>query len=171
MGFCLIDQRGLQRFQRIFRGVYRITNPEPEIGCDLIVARARGMQPSCSITDHISQACLDIHMDVFEIGAKIECTGIDFSSDVFEPSTNCGYIFAGQDAGITQHASMRDGSGDVLSIKRLVKADGSINSFHKRIRRSGKTSTPHPVGPAICALRAVEGRFVAHGSFRFQVRS
>ena len=41
-------------------------HPQPEIGRDLIVARARGVQPAGGRPDQLGEPALDVHMDVFE---------------------------------------------------------------------------------------------------------
>ena len=43
-----------------------VAHPEAEIDGDLIVARARGVQPPRGRADDLGEAALDVHMDVFE---------------------------------------------------------------------------------------------------------
>ena len=43
-----------------------VAHPQPEIGRDLIVARARGVQPPRRRPDQVGEPALDIHMDVLE---------------------------------------------------------------------------------------------------------
>ena len=47
-------------------------DPEAEIDGDLIIARARRMQPPRRCADQFSQSRLDIHVDVFELARKRE---------------------------------------------------------------------------------------------------
>ena len=63
------------------RGIDRVdgrTDPEPEIGRHLIVARARGMQPSGRRADQFREPALDIHMDVFERAVEGKRAVLDF---------------------------------------------------------------------------------------------
>ena len=48
-----------------------------KIGRDLIVARPRGMKPSRGFADEVLQARLDVHVDVLEVGAEGEFSGLD----------------------------------------------------------------------------------------------
>jgi hypothetical protein len=52
-------------------------HPEPEIGRDLIVARARGVQPSGRGADQFGQPRLDIHMNVLELPLELELARAD----------------------------------------------------------------------------------------------
>ena len=55
-----------------------VAHPEPEIGRNLIVARARRMQPACRLADQLGQAAFHVHMDVFERALEGELAGLDF---------------------------------------------------------------------------------------------
>ena len=55
----------------------RDPHPQPEIGRDLIVARARGVQPAGGRADQFGQPALDVHMDVFERALELELAGAD----------------------------------------------------------------------------------------------
>jgi hypothetical protein len=62
----LFSNRALIKRQRSINRVYRVAHPQSEIGRNLIVARARGMQPSRCLADQFRQAAFHVHMDVFE---------------------------------------------------------------------------------------------------------
>ena len=57
--------------------VDRVAHPEPEIGRDLIVARARGMQPPRRRPDQLGEPALDVHVNVFERALEVEFAGFD----------------------------------------------------------------------------------------------
>ena len=78
MGERLLRQRALIIRQRRVEFVQHIAHPQPEIGRDLIVARARGMQPSGCRADHVREPRLDVHVDVFERALETEFTTRDF---------------------------------------------------------------------------------------------
>ena len=54
-----------------------VADPQPEIGRNLIVARARGMQPTCRRPDQFAEPALDVHMDVFQLALERELAGFD----------------------------------------------------------------------------------------------
>ena len=103
-------------------------------------------------------------------GFEFERAGFDFVTNSRQTVTDRRHIDVRQNADFAQHSGMRDRSGDVLRIERLVKADGSINSFHKCVGRSGEPSTPHLVGPAARGIRAIGIICIAHVYVRFSVR-
>ena len=71
----LFGQRALIAGKRRIDAVDRVAHPEPEIGRDLIVARARGVQPPGRRPDQVGEPALDIHMDVFERPLEGEFAG------------------------------------------------------------------------------------------------
>ena len=68
----------LERGQRRIGLVDRVADIEPEIGRHLVVARARGVQPSRGRPDQFGKPALDIHMDVFERALELERALADF---------------------------------------------------------------------------------------------
>ncbi len=62
----LLGERALIGGERGIDLVDRVAHPQPEIGRDLVVARARGMQPAGRRPDQLGEPALDIHVDVLE---------------------------------------------------------------------------------------------------------
>ncbi len=81
----LVEQRRLQRGEPGDDAVDCVAHPQAEVGGDLVVARARGVQPARRVADQLGQPRLDIHMDVFEGGAELELAGVDLRLDLVEP--------------------------------------------------------------------------------------
>ena len=73
----LLGERALVGGKRRVEGVDRGPHPEPEIGRDLVVARARGMQPPRRRPDQLGEPALDVHVDVFERALELELAGLD----------------------------------------------------------------------------------------------
>ena len=73
----LFGKRALIKRERSIDRVDRVAHPEPEIGRNLIVARARGMQPSRRLADQFRQAAFHVHMDVFERALEGELARLD----------------------------------------------------------------------------------------------
>jgi hypothetical protein len=67
MLFGQIDQGGLQGKQQRADIVDRLAQPQPDIGCHLVIARAGGVQAFAGIADQFGQTLLDIQMHVFKI--------------------------------------------------------------------------------------------------------
>ena len=73
-----LRQKGLhQRGQAGNGGIALVADPEAEIDRHLIVARPRGVQAACGFADDLFQPRLDVHVDVFEIGAEGEVSALD----------------------------------------------------------------------------------------------
>ena len=58
------------------------------------------------VADQFGQARLDIHMDVFEGGAKDELVVVDFLADLIKSLQNGAAIGFGQNADLDQHRAM-----------------------------------------------------------------
>ena len=65
----------------LVEAVDRLAHPEPEVGRDLVVARARRVQAPGRLADQLPEPRLDVHVDVFERGLKLEVAALDFSRD------------------------------------------------------------------------------------------
>ncbi len=77
-------QRALQPGDLEQDRVDRVAHPEPEVDGDLIVARARGVQPPrCGANDFLKPAFY-VHMDVFERARERKRPRLDFAFDLGE---------------------------------------------------------------------------------------
>jgi hypothetical protein len=140
------QQRALQAEQARRHFVDRIAHPEAEIGRHLIVAAARGMQPSGGRPDELRQPRFRDHMNIFEVEVDGHAIGFIFSRDPVQPLGYCLRILALDDALLGQHRDMRLGPGDILFPQTLVERDGGIYLAHDRRGAGRKPATPHAVG-------------------------
>ena len=74
---CARRQRVLIRRERSIDVVQHVTDIKPEIGRNLIVARARGMEPPGGGADDLGQPALNVHMDVFKRPLECEFAAFD----------------------------------------------------------------------------------------------
>ena len=77
MGQGLFGQRQLQVLQLPIEMVNRVPDIEPEIRGNLVIARARRVEPSGRLADNILQALLDIHVNVLKRCRKGELALFD----------------------------------------------------------------------------------------------
>ena len=87
MGEARHDRRGVLagtlRQRELISGELRVdavdgvADPQPEIGCHLVVARARGMQPPGGRSDQVGEARFHVHVDVLERALELEPAGLD----------------------------------------------------------------------------------------------
>ena len=73
----LLRQRPLIGRERGVDLVDGVAHPEPEVGRDLIVARARGMQAPGGRPDQLGEPAFDVHVDVLQRALEGELAGLD----------------------------------------------------------------------------------------------
>ena len=76
MGLGLGQESRLQRPELSLGAVAGLADPHAEVERHLVVARARGVQPSGDGADQLAQAGLHVHVDVFEFLAEREGAGV-----------------------------------------------------------------------------------------------
>ena len=74
----LFGERTLVGGKRSVERVDGVAHPQPEVGRDLIVTRARGVQPARRLADQLGQPALHVHVDVFQSPLECELAGFDF---------------------------------------------------------------------------------------------
>ena len=141
-GERLLGERRLQPGELPVEGVDRVARPEPHIGRDLVVARARGVEPPRRRADEVGEPLLDVHVDVFERPREREGAALDLGRDGLEPALDRGHILARQDPGGAEHRRMRQGAADVVGSKPLVEADGSVDLLHDLGRDRRRSARP-----------------------------
>jgi hypothetical protein len=80
------SKRVLQRAQRRLGLIDRVAHPEAEIGRDLVVARARGVEPARRRPDRGRPAALGEHVDVLEREIVGHAVGFELGGDLPSPS-------------------------------------------------------------------------------------
>ena len=93
MGLGLVDQGRLQVLQVGVQAVDGVAHPEAQVRRDLVVARARGVQPAGRRADQFGEPRLDIHVYVFQRRAEFEAAALDLLKDRVEPLPDCRRIF------------------------------------------------------------------------------
>lgn len=73
----LARQRLLIVAQRGIKSVDAIADVEAEVGCDLVVARTRGVQPPGRRPDQIGKARLHVHVYILQRGGEFEGAVLD----------------------------------------------------------------------------------------------
>jgi hypothetical protein len=73
----LRGQRVLIVAQQSVDVVDRVAQVKPEIGGDLVVTRARGVQPPGRRSDQLGEPRFDVHMDVFQLALEDEAVLLD----------------------------------------------------------------------------------------------
>ena len=139
-------ERLLQRGQRRVGLVDRVAHTEAEIGRDLVVARARGVQPAGRRADQLGKPALDVHVNVFERALKSNDALASISDKIVSrPLRDIFRITSGDNALRGEHGGVGLGRGDVLGIKVTVEVDRGVDFLHDRIGAPGEPAAPHLV--------------------------
>ena len=105
--FAQLNQGALERAK--FPGDLQdfLSQPEPQIQRDLIVARAPGMQ--LRARGHAArQLRFEVHVDVFQLPPPAEFSGLDFSGDAVQPVQNGPQLGAAEHANFLEHGGVGD---------------------------------------------------------------
>lgn len=124
VGFGRIEQGFLQIAQQAVDVVDRVAQPEPDVGSNLVIARAAGMQALAGIADQRREAFLDVEMDVLVVEVPVEAAGLDLAGDRGHALFDGGQVGGGDDALASQHARMCQRSPDVLAPHAAIKRYG-----------------------------------------------
>ena len=73
-----MQERGLHTLQQFANVIDGVSNIQPQVGRNLIVAASRGVQFPGDIAQAFDQLAFDVHVDVFEFRFELELTRFDF---------------------------------------------------------------------------------------------
>src|SRR6185369_12046970 len=76
-----LDESALQLGEEGADHLDLVAQPEANVGRDLVVARAAGVQALAGVAGELDQARLDVEMDVFEVDVPYEVAALDFLAD------------------------------------------------------------------------------------------
>lgn len=80
--FRQIDQGRLKASNQVLNDGNLVAQPQADVGGDLVVAAAAGMQALTRIADFVGQAAFDVHVDVFQIQRPFDFAGFDFCQNL-----------------------------------------------------------------------------------------
>ena len=150
--------RGRQLHQRTLYGIDSFEEPidlaaqvKPQVGGDLVVARARGVQALAGFARELGQPRLHIQVHILERHLPLEGPGLDFSQNLLQALHDARQVLGAQNTRRRQHRGMRERSLDVGTRKPLVEADARRVVQHELGDWLGK-----PPGPR--ALLGMQGR-------------
>jgi hypothetical protein len=118
------------------------------VGRDLVVARARGVQPLAGVAGQRRQPLLDVEVDVLGVDRPGKGAGRDLAPDPRHALLDCGEVLLREDAARGQHPGVRERRRDVMLRQPLVERDGSgkaLNLFVDGLREAA--------GPGLRLLR------------------
>ena len=123
-----------------------VTQPQANVGGDLVVTAAAGVQLFTGHADAVGQARLDVHVHVFEVDAPIELAGLDFTLDGLQAIDDAVALGIGQHADLGQHGGMGDRAHDVVAIQALVEGDGGGEAGDEGVDGFTEAAAPGLIG-------------------------
>ena len=121
MGVGELDKRGHQRLQQDDRAGGVRANQERQVGRDLVVTRAGGVQLAAERADQFRQPALDRHVDVLVVVVCGEVAALDLARDGVEASLDSPVLLVVEHAEAVQGARVRTRLLDVERREALVE--------------------------------------------------
>ena len=146
-----VDERGLKALARLIGPIQRCAQPEAQVGRDLVVARAGGVQAAGGRADHRGEPGLDVHVDIFEGAVEGEGALLDLGPHAAEALRDRVRVGPCHDPLLGQHGHMGDRALDVLGVEPAVEVDRGVDRLHHLVGRRLEAAAPH-------AVRRVRGR-------------
>ena len=111
-----VEQHDEQLRHHGVQSVDLVAEVQPDVGGDLIVARAAGVQSLADVSNDLDEAGLDVHVHVFARHGPFECTVVDFLVNGVQAVDDHAAFVAGKHADVRQHAGVSDGALNVVVV-------------------------------------------------------
>ena len=117
-----------------------IAQPQADVGSDLVVAAAAGMQTLARIADFVGEAAFDVHVDIFQIQRPGNRSFLDFCYNLDHALADGGEVVFAQNARLCQHLRMCQRALDVPFCQSFVKINRAGIFFDQLGNRFVKTA-------------------------------
>ena len=152
------EQRLLEIAQQTVDLVDGIAQPEPDVGGDLVVARAPRVEPLACVPDERREALFDVEVDVLGIQRPFELAGRYLLGHRRHAAFDGCEVGLGQDLPGREHPRVRKRAEDVDRGEALVERHGRREALDEVIHRFGKPAGPRLGGRAAGRWRAARSR-------------
>ena len=98
--FRQIDQGRLKAPNQVLNDGNLVAQPQADVGGDLVVAAASGVQAFAGVADFVGQAAFNVHVDVFQIQRPFAFAGFDFCQNLGHTLSDGIQVGCGQHAGL-----------------------------------------------------------------------
>ena len=148
-----VDERPLEVDERRVQPVDRPTQPQPQVGRDLVVARATRVQLAGQRPDPVGQRRFEVEVDVLEVRVPRKRPVAHRLGQALEPGHQLVDLFGGEQPGTPETAHVRDRPGDVIGGQLPVELDRAREIGHPSIVRPRRTDRPRAAyAPPSCAV-------------------
>jgi hypothetical protein len=130
-----LDEHALEVLQALERGQRVGAREHRHVGRDLVVARARGVQPPADRADDLRQAPLDRHVDVLVAGLEREVALVELALHPLQAGEQGVAVGLGDDPGLGQHRRVRARLLHVVGAQPPIEPDRGVELLEDRVRR------------------------------------
>jgi hypothetical protein len=110
----------LQVHNQPIDAINRIANPQPG-GCNhLIVSAPPGVQLAPNVTQAVDERLFDVHVDVFQFGAKREAILLDFVANLDQGGFYLLALVRGEQTHARQHPGVGDRPFNIVHVQPPV---------------------------------------------------
>jgi hypothetical protein len=139
------DQRRLDRLQPGIDARAGGAHPQAEIGRDLVVARARGVEAPGGLANDLLEPRFDGHVDVFEREVDGHAVRRELAGDLCEAGVDLGGVIGCDDPRRADHRGVRAAGGDIFFPQALIDGDRRVYLLHDRRGTGTEAAAPHAV--------------------------
>src|SRR5262249_35049202 len=93
-----VEQRRLQVEQKTVHPIDGVARPQPDVGDDLVVAAAAGVQLAADVAEFLDEGAFDVRVDVFEFDGEGEVAALDAAGDLVEGGDDLVRLVGGEEA-------------------------------------------------------------------------
>ena len=115
---------------------------EVEIGCDLVITTATGMQLARKGADFLGEKAFNVHMDIFISLRELTFALFYFGEESAQSPTYFLTLVETDDFAMAQHGGMSETTQNIVAIEFLVKGDGTCKALHGRMIAGLKAALP-----------------------------
>ena len=155
------DDGTLQLLDRGADAVNRIAQKQANIGCDLVVARAPGVQALAGVTGQFRQPLFNVEVNIFLVNGPNELTRADIRQDFRQAMFDGGQVRRADDGLFRQHLGMGQGGLNVELRQALIEFNRrrvAFDQFRNRLRKAAR--------PSFCGIVLLTG----HGKSCLQLK-
>ena len=135
-----VEQRAAQFAQQATDPVDLAAQPQADVGRDLVVARAAGVQALAGVADQRGQARLDVQVHVFEVELPLELAALDFAPDLRHAALDLREVAGADDLLRGQHLGVRERAFDIDQREALVEEHRRGVAFDELGHRLGEAA-------------------------------
>jgi hypothetical protein len=141
-----VEQRTAQATDAAEERVDRSAQPQAHVGCDLVVARARGVQSLAGVADQRGETPLDVEVHILERARPLEAARRDVAAEARKAVLDRRQVRGGQDALRGEHPGVRQRARDVRLGEAAVHVDRGVEPLHPLGHGFGEAAGPCAAG-------------------------